>query len=214
MEQCVAMADAQGQGAIDPPVGLASYRAGVRSIERFAPMAGWDAPTPCGEWRTVELIGHLLAIVRYCHRLLDAASMGQPLEGLPQGLQLAAMNAEELAVLAEVRGDVRAREFVAEADAYAVRLHSTDWSMILGVWSSAGSLSVGQHTGLVLGEWHVHAWDLARSAGLDYQPDDAGTVAEGQRTLDHTPGFADPWIDVLSTYGRDPNWSRPTGESV
>ncbi len=208
------MADAEGQGTTEPQVVLASYRAGVGSIERFATMVSWDAPTPCGEWRAVELIGHLLAIIRYYHRLLDAASTGQPIEGLPQGLQLAAMNTEELAVLAEVGGDVRAQTFVAEADAYAVRLHSTDWAMALGVWSSAGSLSVGQHTGLVLGEWHVHAWDLARSAGLDYQPDDAVAVAEGQRTLNHALDFADPWIDVLNTYGRDPNWTRPTGQAV
>ena len=203
------MVDAAGQPSIEPRVVLASYHAGVRSIERIAATVGWDAQTPCGEWRAVELIGHLLAIVRYYHRLLDAASTGEPFTGLPQGLRLAAMNADDLALLTEMRGEERAREFVARADAYGARLISADWVMTLGAWSDTGSLTVGQHTGLVLGEWHVHAWDLARSAGLDYRPDDAMTVARGQEAVWSQPGLDDPWNEVLAAYGRDPNWSRP-----
>ncbi len=189
---------------------MVSYRSGVRSIERLAAVVDWDAPTPCREWRTIELLGHLVAIVRYYHRLLDAASAGQPLGGLPQGLELEVMNADELAALAEVGGVERARGFVAGADAYGRRLQSADWLMTLGAWSRTGALTVGQHTQLVLGEWHVHAWDLARSAGLDYRPDDPLTVAEGLRSVGRVPRAADPWLEVLAAFGRDPGWSGNT----
>jgi hypothetical protein len=206
--QAVEMASHGGDDQNEVEAVLASYDAGVRAIERIAAGVEWDAPTPCGEWRSVDLVGHLLAIVRYYHRLLDAASTGNPRRGLPRGSQLVAANAEALDVLTEVEGDERAREFVVAADAYADRLRSTDWTMTLGAWSGLVKLTVGQHTGVVLGEWHVHAWDLARSAGLDHQPDDPTMIAKGQEVVRRGAGPSDPWIQVLKGYGRDPDWSR------
>ena len=191
-----------GQSAV-----LTSYRDGVRSVEGLAAIVDWDARIPCRDWRPVDLVGHLLTIVRYYHRLLDAAANGQPLSGLPQGSQLAAMNARELATLTEVGGARRAREFVAAADDYAERLHSADWAMTLGVWSGMGPLTLGQHTVLILGEWHVHAWDLPRTAGLDYEPDDPVIVAKGQGAVVIESGSDDPWTWVLAAYGRDHNWA-------
>ena len=46
-----------------------------------------------------------------------------------------------------------------------------------GTWSGLGDLTVGQHTGIAIGEWHVHAWDLARASGTDHRPSDASTVS-------------------------------------
>ena len=40
--------------------------------------------------------------------------------------------------------------------------------------------------GAACAEWHLHAWDLARSLGKDYRP-------------------ADPEL-VLTASGRDPGW--------
>jgi Mycothiol maleylpyruvate isomerase N-terminal domain len=187
---------------------LASHDDGVRAIERIAAVAEWDAITPCGTWQARDLVGHLLAIVRYYHRLLDAASAGNPRAGLPRGSNLATMNAQHLAALAEVDGDERAHEFVVEADAYVARLRAASWTMILGLWSDIGRLTVEQHAGLVLGEWHVHAWDLARSVGADHHPDDALIVAKGQEIVSHRPHRGDPWTEVLQGYGRDPGWLR------
>lgn len=212
--QSVEMVQAAGEDHIEPEAVLVSYNAGVRAIERIAAVAEWDAPTPCGEWRAFDLVGHLLAIVRYYHRLLDAASDGNPRPGLPRGSQLVAMNADDLDALTEVEGDERAREFVVGADAYADRLRSASWTMTLGEWSGLGKLTVGQHTGVVLGEWHVHAWDLARSVGLDHRPDNAVMVAKGQEVVLRGAGPGDPWIQVLNGYGRNLDWSRPSDGSA
>ncbi|HVC68328.1 MAG TPA: hypothetical protein VND44_12095 [Acidimicrobiales bacterium] len=123
------------------------------------------------------------------------------------------MNAADLDALTEAEGGGRAREFVKEADAYADRLRSASWTMALGEWSGLDALTVGQHTGIVLGEWHVHAWDLARSVGLDHRPDDAVIVAKGQEVMLRGTGPGDPWIQVLKGYGRNLDWSRPTVRS-
>ena len=196
----------------DPEAVLSSYSEGVCAIERAAAVTvDWEAPTPCGEWRVVELVGHLLAIVRYYHRLLDAASAGRPLIELPRGGRLAAMNADDLSGLSETEGAERSRRFVHEARGYATRRRDIDWSLTLGVWSGLGPLSVGEHTGVVLGEWHVHAWDLARSAGIDHRPSDAEMIANEQQAVLRAADPGGPWIAVLRGYGHDPDWSRPPG---
>lgn len=204
------MPGAVGDDHVDHEVVIASYDAGVRAVERITSVTEWDAPTPCGEWRAVDVVGHLLAITLYYHRLLDAASAGEPLRDLPRGSELAAMNAADLDALTEADGDTRAREFVIQADAYADRLRSPQWTVTLGEWSGLGALTLAQHTGVVLGEWHVHAWDLARSAGLDHRPDDAVIVATGQEIVLRGTGPGDPWMNVLKDYGRDLDWARPT----
>ena len=59
---------------------LAAYDDGVRAVQAVAPrVSDWAAPTPCADWDAAALAGHLLAIARYYHRLLDAAMAGRPL---------------------------------------------------------------------------------------------------------------------------------------
>jgi hypothetical protein len=194
-----------------PELVLASYDEGVVAIAQAAAIASWDAPTPCGRWRAVELVGHLLSIIGYYHRLLDSASIGRPLPDLPRGEQLAIMNANDLSKLTESGGAERTRKFVDAATSYATRLHDIDWDMALGTWSDLGDLTIGQHAGVILGEWHVHAWDLARSVGVDHRPSDPATVAKGQEAVLRAVGPGDPWVEVLRGYGRDPEWSPPFG---
>ena len=42
--------------------------------------------------------------------------------------------------------------------------------------------------GSACAEWHLHAWDLARSIGKDYAPADAGILVAGwQAGMPHLP---------------------------
>jgi hypothetical protein len=121
------------------------------------------------------------------------------------------MNANDLSNLIESGGVERSRQFVGAATRYATRLRDVDWDVTLGTWSGLGDLTIGQHTGVTLGEWHVHEWDLARSVGVDHRPNDPVTVANGQEAILRAVGPGDPWVEVLRGYGRDPDWSRPFG---
>jgi hypothetical protein len=194
---------------LDPTEVLAAYLEGVNGVDRAAVVVeDWEMASPCGQWRAVDLAGHLLAIARYYHRLLDAAAAGSPLVDLPRGRQLAAMNAEDLVRLTDGDGPERARRFVAAAREYASRLGRIDWTLTLGTWSGLGDLSIGEHTAVAVGEWHVHAWDIARSAGLDHRPNDPLTIARGQAAVGRDIGPGEPWIALLRAYGRDPEWSQ------
>src|ERR1700683_3129610 len=149
---------------------LACYRDGIAGIRTAgARVSDWAASSPCGERTPLHIAGHLLSIVRYYHRLLDAVSIGLPEVGLPRGADLAAMNARDLAELEEVGGAERVELFCELAEQHLSRLHEADWDTTLGTWSGLGVLTVGQHTGIAIGEWHVHAWDVARATGADHR---------------------------------------------
>jgi Mycothiol maleylpyruvate isomerase N-terminal domain len=189
---------------------VASYAEAVgalRDISQRIPQ--WEWPTPCDRWTVLDLSGHLLTIVRYWHRLLDAAEVGRPLVELPRGRELEAMNARDLASLTDAhegKGPARMELFLALASAHLRRIERADWEITLGHWSGLGPLTVGQHSGVAIGEWHVHAWDMARSIGADHRPRDATVVAEGNRPVRDVAGEEDPWRALLTAYGRDPDW--------
>jgi len=188
---------------------MASYGDGLRAVERAAAgITDWDAATPCTEWRAVDLAGHLLAVIEYYHGLLDAATAGRYRTGLPVGDDLRAMNERDLAALPDNSGPERVTAFLAMAGAYARRLTEASWEESLGEWEAMGTLTVGEHTGLVIGEWHLHAWDLARCGGQDHRPADPETVAPGRAVLGAPMPSGDPWVATLTSSGR----GQATGE--
>ena len=67
--------------------------------------------------------------------------------------------------------------FQASAERHRDRLPAADWNLVLGIWQTYGPLTVGEHTGIALAEWHLHAWDFARIIGEDHTPADPETVA-------------------------------------
>jgi uncharacterized protein (TIGR03083 family) len=199
-------------GSHDPV--LECFADGVRAIASAGRrVSDWEAPTPCGRWTILELAGHLLAIVNYYHRLLDASAAGYAIRDLPRGDDLAAMNARDLSELTESGGEERVAKFCEQAQRYRARLEETDWETVMGVWSGLGELTVRQHTGVVVGEWNVHAWDLARATGAEHRPEDPILIATGQGVVGRVVdlgGSRDPWTAVLLAYGRDPRWSLGT----
>lgn len=181
-----------------------AYADGLRAVEAAARhVTDWSAATPCEQWQAVDVAGHLLAIARYYHCLLDDAEAGRPRSGLPTGRRLASMNAQDLITLPPGRGPDRVADFLHVAGHYGQRLDEADWDMVLGEWDGVGPLTVLQHTGLAIREWHIHAWDLARSAGYDHRPADPRTVAAGCASLSGTfRDDEDPWLATLIGSGR------------
>jgi hypothetical protein len=198
-------------GRPDRDAVLASYADGVAAIGSVtASLSDWGGATPCGSWTALDLAGHLVAIARYYHRLLDAAEAGNPIRGLPRGEALAAMNAEDLSGVTETDGQNRIAGFCDLAGGYGTRLRRAGWNEVLGAWTGIGEWTVAEHTGVAIGEWHVHAWDLARAAGGDHRPADPVIVALGQRAngrIRESSDLADPWDAVLAGYGRDVGWT-------
>jgi hypothetical protein len=168
-------------------------------------VSDWRSPTSCADWDAAALAGHLLAIARYYHRLLDAAVQGRRLADLPRGRRLQDMNALDLAALPHRSGPKRIAEFVTAALQYGERLADVDWELVLGVWDGVGALQVGQHTGLAVGEWHVHAWDLAHVNGQEHRPNDAEIVVAGRLVLPEPLPAGDPWTATLRRAGASPD---------
>jgi Mycothiol maleylpyruvate isomerase N-terminal domain len=187
---------------------VAAYGDALHAFDGLYPLiSNWDLPTPCGEWTLLDLSGHLLAIARYWHGLLDAVEVGEHRIGLPRGQDLAAMNAQDLLALTESDGAERTKLFLRLAELHLERVEVADWDVVLAEWSGMGPLTVGQHSGVAIGEWHVHMWDMARSVGRDHQPNDPWIVAEGNRAIRDIPRDIDPWLAVRTAYGRDPEWT-------
>jgi uncharacterized protein (TIGR03083 family) len=200
------VSDRQSESATKAQV-LSAYADAVAAIDRASLSIGdWAGPTPCGAWTARDLIGHLLAIVRYWLRLMDASEAGAPLADLPTGGELAEMNARDLAALDVRDPSERSERFAVLATDHLHRLESADWDRKLGTWTPFGDLSIGEHSGIAIGEWHVHAWDLARSSGADHRPSDPFVVAAGQQVLGRPIAGGDPWTAVLTGYERDPEW--------
>ena len=207
--------------------GLVAYRDGVTMICELAAQFGpgaWDAPTPCAEWRAADLAGHLRCVADDYHEYLDDApdsrlarllATNASAESL--GRKLARQNAAELAALPDVSGPEHIAAFAESARSYGRRLPQA-WDMPHHRYRGI-EVTVGVMAGAACAEWHLHAWDLARSLGKDYRPADPELVLAGWRagTPQLWPSLAarsgsasddDPWHAMLVASGRDPGWTQ------
>jgi Mycothiol maleylpyruvate isomerase N-terminal domain len=202
---------------------LAAYRDGVTVICELAGQftdATWLAPTPCHEWRAVDLAGHLRCVADDYHEYLDDApasrlarlmATGAPAESLAR--KLARQNAAELATLPDAPGPEQIAAFAESARAYGRRLPPA-WDLLHHRYRGT-DVTVGAMAGVACAEWHVHAWDLARSQGKDYHPAQPELVLTALRAgmpqlwpvLDAGWDGADPWHFLLRASGRDPHWA-------
>jgi hypothetical protein len=193
--------------AWSPGPGLAAYRDGVTIICEIAARftaAQWAAITPCEDWRAADIAGHLRCMADDYHEYLDDAPdsrlarlMGTELPDVPAP--------EHIAAFAEA-----ARSYAARVPPAWDRPHHGYRGTVV---------TVGAMAGVACGEWHVHAWDLARSLGMDYRPADPELVfdgwwagspqlrpAEAAGLLVAAPVEGDVWETLLSVFGRDPHW--------
>ena len=216
----LAVADSGGQRLLawTRESALAVFHDGITVICELASQVtreGWDAPTPCPEWRVIELAAHLRCIADDYHEYLDDApasrlsrlmATGAPPATLAR--KAARQNAAELASLPEAAGWEHIAAFAASARSYALRLPSR-WGLPHHRYRSA-EVSVGGMVGGACVEWHVHAWDLARAMRKDYRPAAPDVLVSGWHAgLPHLalpPG--DPWEALLIASGRSPDWRR------
>jgi uncharacterized protein (TIGR03083 family) len=166
---------------------LAAYYAGIDAICEFAARFdedSWGAQTPCPEWRAFELAGHLRCVADDFHEYLDEAPASRYARLMATGAhpdslarKLARQNAAELAALSDAPPAEHIAAFAESARRYAGRLVLV-WELPHHQYRDM-VVTVGGMAGAACAEWHVHAWDLAMSLGLDYRPADPDTVLAG-----------------------------------
>jgi uncharacterized protein (TIGR03083 family) len=212
---------------------LAVLVEGIDAIEGVAGRytdAQWAGPTPCDEWDAAQLAGHVVCVSGWYHAWLDRAEAGDataPFSGdlLPEQNRRAL---EQLQASwtgsAAVDGPASIADYTTSARAYADRLGPV-WDLPYGY--PRGTVTAGLHAGTAAVEWHVHAWDLARSIGADHRPSDPETLLRAAATTQAAAqvgrgrGLAggvarsvsarrarrdgDPWRFLLGVAGRVPD---------
>lgn len=146
-------------------------------VDAFAQLAGelteegWRGPA-CGEWSAVILTRHVAAVAGWYHEWLDRAERGDAAPVFPGG-ELAARNELALASVAGTDGPAALELFVTRARSYRKRLPAA-WDLPYG-WPW-GTVTAGLHAPVAATEWHLHAWDMARSCGSGHRPSDPDSL--------------------------------------
>jgi uncharacterized protein (TIGR03083 family) len=218
---------------------LAAYHDGITAICELAAQfgsGGWNAATPCPEWRAADLAGHLRCVADDFHEYLDDAPASRFARLMATGAhretlerKLARQNAAELAALPDDTAAEHIAAFADSARMYARRL--------AGVWDLPHHryrevvVTVAGMAAAACAEWHLHAWDLARALGQDHRPAapelvlagwragmphlqaprDSGTRGRRRRPAPHGDRWRgvlrrDPWHTLLVASGRTPQW--------
>ncbi|MBW3664852.1 MAG: maleylpyruvate isomerase N-terminal domain-containing protein [Actinobacteria bacterium] len=189
---------------------LDSARVGIAAIERIAEtVTDWQVPTPCTRWDAHTLVRHLHAIAADYLQWADDAPADRT-RPLLRSAELAYHNEQAMVRLPLLPARTHLQVFSGHANRHLqLADRHWDWPMMLApsaVWT------VGQHVGVAAIEWHVHAWDLARSQGTDHRPGDTEVLADVWRARLEGPtgqpldGDHDTWEAVLIASGRDPSW--------
>jgi len=129
-----------------------------------------------------------------------------------RAVDLARQNSAELAALPDAPGPDHIAAFAESARSYGRRLPPS-WDLPHHRYRGT-EITVGAMAGAACAEWHLHAWDLARSLGKDYRPADPELVLAAWRSgmpqlwsvLTVEPPGDDPWYSLLLASGRDPGW--------
>ena len=156
---------------------LRLYEEGVDAFARLAgALSGedWERDA-CGEWTAVLLTRHVAAVAGWYHEWLDRAERGDTTPPF-RGDALAAQNEAALVPLAETGGPAPLDLFVTRARSYRARLPAA-WDLPYGY--PRGTVTAGLHAAMAATEWHLHAWDLARSGGSGHRPSDPDALYRG-----------------------------------
>lgn len=149
-------------------------------VDAFARLAGalsgedWDRAA-CGEWSAAVLTRHVAAVAGWYHQWLDRAERDDATPPF-RGEDLAAQNELALVPLAETPGPAALELFVTRARSYRARLLAA-WDLPYGY--PRGTVTAGLHAAMAAAEWHLHAWDLARSVGSGHRPSDPDALYRG-----------------------------------
>lgn len=176
------------------PEALRAFSERVHAV----PDDAWARPTPCDRWSVRDLVNHLTAEHLWAHDLLRGSTVEQ--------------------VGDDYDGDVlgpdpvAAWDRAAERSGEAWRAAAPDGTVNL----SSGDAPVERYAEEMLLDLTVHAWDLARGAGLDERlPEQAVThclayarrhagdyVGSGLFAAPVPTDSADPQVQLLALLGR------------
>lgn len=159
-------------------------------------------PTPCSEWDVRGLGNHMTGFLGYG---ANAARRGPDMEGEAPDFTAT----DWAATYASMADDL-------------VAAWSEDGAMEGKVKFGSGMMDASDAAGITLMELTVHAWDLARATGQDYELDPmtarmaaAITTAAGPNAREGgffgpeapAPPGADEFTRAIAASGRDPDWS-------
>jgi uncharacterized protein (TIGR03086 family) len=139
------------------------------------PADAWDAPTPCSDWRVHDLVGHLVSEHLWVPLLLGGATTEE--------------------VGDRFDGDVLGDDPVAAWQA-AIGPSMDAWAATpddATVQLSTGPTPAAEYAEQMLLDLTVHAWDLARGAGLPEELD--------AEIVTHVLAYVDAHTDELAGSG-------------
>jgi Mycothiol maleylpyruvate isomerase N-terminal domain len=149
-------------------------------VDAFAGLAGalngeeWGRRA-CGKWSALVLTRHVAAVAGWYQAWLDRAEHGDATAPFPVE-DLAEQNELALVALVETSGPEALELFVSRARSYRERLPAA-WDLPYGY--PRGTVTAGLHAATAATEWHLHAWDLARSGGSGHRPSDPDALYRG-----------------------------------
>ncbi len=166
-------------------------------------------PTPCADWDVAQLRDHVLGWLT-----TFAAGFADPDGQAPRA------SLDGYTAPADPAAEVRSAAATLDA---ALRGGAAGRPLRLGEAAMPGGMALG----MILWEYLVHGWDLARATGQPWSPAAAATeqslaFAPGMLTADYqgdgkafgaavpVPGTAPPLDRLLGLSGRDPRWPAPS----
>lgn len=196
--------------APDRATTLGAVVAGIDAVVAAVRDGRPDAASPCTGWDALTVVRHLEGIAG-AYVLWAGSSLGGRIARMRTGVEAADYNATILARLPRLGLAEHLDRFVTLACDH-VRLARVTWTTPMLQTPDDVILSVGQHAGVAAVEWHVHAWDLARSQGRQHTPDaDSLAVCVGawEEVLADVAGRAlddeaAAWPALLAATGRTP----------
>jgi len=136
----------------------------------------WAAPTPCAEWDVRALVNHLVYELRWAPDLLA----GRTVEDVGDAYEGELLGADPVA------------SWEAAADGARAAV-AADGALDATVHLSYGDSAADDYVRQLTGDLTVHAWDLARGAGLDDRLD--------PRLVRATADAVEPRQDMLAASG-------------
>lgn len=178
----------------------------VELLDQIPAQAG-GRPTPCHEYDLATLRQHALG-------WLTAFTDGWTADD--------GRCSDPSAVVVDGTGADQARALRDRLE--AVLPDAAERPLVIGESEMPGGLALS----MVLWEYQVHGWDLARAAGLPWDPDESGVRAslafapgmltpdfqgEGKAFAPRVPvgPEATPLDELVALSGRDPHWAPPVG---
>jgi uncharacterized protein (TIGR03086 family) len=172
---------------------------GFEAVLRSVPAGAWNNPSPCEDWRTIDVAGHVIGGLGMVTHLVTTGQMPP-----------------ELLTTQEAVGDDPMAAFAA-ARAALERSLAAPGAMNKVVESPFGTMPVDPALGIFVLEVLTHTWDLARGAGVDVRldPELVRVCGESIRPMDEmirvegvfgpkveAPPGADEQTELMAFLGR------------